>query len=294
MAETEFLPQWDRDWGSYGDLTDRARFRDFAARVGGSAYFTYLREEQGQERSWEAWHQRCRDGSLAAVFEALIRLDAGVGEDGLWGDKSPSYLCHLELIRRHFPGARVVHIVRDVRDYCLSIHKAWGKDMLRAAQRWVDRVDAVVSAEVLQVRYEDLLEDPEAQLRRVCDWLDLEFEPGMVELERSVENLGDARGKIGIQTGNRAKYLESMDPKRRVRIEALAGPTLKRLGYPVEGSSEAARLSPGRMALGQAHDGIQLVRSDAELRGWFGALRFRWRLFRETGRRERLRPGDPD
>ena len=126
------------------------------------------------------------------------------------------------------PDGRVVHIVRDVRDYCLSIHQAWRKDMLRAAQRWVDRIDAVVSEEVLQVRYEDLLENPEGELRRVCDCLDLEFEPGMVELEHSVENLGDARGKIGIQSGNRSKYLESMDPKLRERIEALAGPTLNR------------------------------------------------------------------
>jgi hypothetical protein len=293
-AETEFLPQWERDWESFGDLTDRAQFRDFAARVQGSAYFTYLREEQGRERSWEDWHHGCRDGSLPAVFEALIRLDAEVPVDGVWGDKSPGYIAHLDLIERHFPGARVVHIVRDVRDYCLSIHKAWGKDMLRAAQRWVDCIDAIAQRELLLVRYEDLLEAPEAELSRICSWLGLDFEPAMTELDHSVENLGDTRGQVGIQRENRAKYLSSMEPKMRARIEALAGPTLQRLGYSVDGVERATRLSPGRMAMGQVHDGIQLVRSDVALRGWAGALRFRWRLFRETGRREKLRSGGSD
>ena len=44
-------------------------------------------------------------------------------------------------------------IVRDVRDYCLSIQKAGGKDMLRAAQRWVDRIDAIAESYWTSPRY---------------------------------------------------------------------------------------------------------------------------------------------
>ena len=289
MAETEFLPDWERRWDGFGDLTDPERFRVFYDSVKSSAYFTYLKEEQGRDHRWQDWHARCEGGSLAEVFEGLLRMDAGVVDGGLWGDKSPGYIAHLGLIRKHFPEARIIHIVRDVRDYCMSIQKAWGKDPLRAAQRWVDRIEAIRDEDLLELHYEDLLEDPAAQLRRVCEWLSLEFESEMIQLEQAVENLGDTRGQIGIQTQNRHKYVEGMEPTLRRRIEALAGPTLERLGYPVETSAPARRLSPTRMAIGQLLDGIQLVRSDASQRGWIGAVRFRIRLFRETGRRERLR-----
>lgn len=290
-AETEFLPHWHRDWSRFGDLTDRAQFRDFYADVKDSAYFRYLKEERNHDRSWEEWHQRCANGSLPAVFEALIRIDTGMGDGGIWGDKSPGYIRHIDLIRHHFPQARIIHIVRDVRDYCLSIQKAWGKDPLRAAQRWVDAIEAIENQPLLRIRYEDLLEDPKTELSRVCDYLDIEFEESMLHLTQVTENLGDTRGKVGIQTQNRGKYLDVMAPKLRRRIESLSAPTLVRLGYPVEGHPTLRRLSPRRMALGQAYDGFQLVRSDVALRGWLGAIRFRWRIFQETGAVERLRAG---
>ena len=137
----------------------------------------------------------------------------------------------------------------------------------------------------------DLLENPKSELIRVCDYLDIDFEESMVNLTQVTENLGDTRGQVGIQRQNRGKYVNAMKPKLRHQIESLTAPTLLRLGYPVESPTTLRRLSPRRMALGQIHDGFQLVRSDVALRGWMGAIRFRWRIFRETGVVERLRSG---
>ena len=48
LAETEFMPHWHAQWDRFGDLSEPARFSAFYQEVTGSAYFTYLAEEQGQ------------------------------------------------------------------------------------------------------------------------------------------------------------------------------------------------------------------------------------------------------
>ena len=295
-AESEFLPDWARRWPSFGDLSQPEAFRHFARRVSGSAYFVFLREEQQQQVDVPMWHATCRDYSLAGVFEALMRLDGGIGPDGpgIWGDKSPGYIHRIPLLDQVFPAGRVIHIVRDCRDYAVSIHKAWGKDPLRAAQRWHDRVSLARAdgqglgpGRYLELRYEDLLDDPEATLRRAAGFVGVAFDPAMTTLARPSENLGDARGQARIVRSNTEKWRE-MDPALRGHVEAIAGETMAALGYPVSHRGRPDRLSPSRMLAGQVLDGVKLLQGDLAERGLVGAVRFRGRIFRETGTRETL------
>lgn len=294
-VETEFLPDWARRWEAFGSLTDRERFRAFYEEVTGSSYFTYMREDEGGHANAQEWFEAARGGQLSQVFEALVRLDTGAlgREDVVWGDKSPGYIQHLPLLEEHFPEARFVHIVRDVRDYALSMQKAWGKHPLRAAQRWVDGVSRahatgglLGAGRYLELRYEDLLDAPEGVLRRLCDFLEIDFTEGMLELDRSPENLGDTRGQTTIQRDNKEKWRSRMDPELREQIEALACPLLQSLGYECDHEGPALRLTRREMLAYQLLDGVNLVRADARRRGLLGALRFRTRLFKETGRVE--------
>ncbi len=298
-AETEFLPDWARRWSDWGDLSRPETFRRFYAWATRSPYFTWLSEEHGRRVGAEEWYDEIarlgRGFDLPAVFEALVRLDGAVPDGGVWGDKSPGYIAHLPLLRELFPGARAVHIVRDVRDYCLSIRRAWGKNPLRAAQRWADRVGAALDAredwgeDLLVVRYEDLIADPEPVLRRICALVERPFDPAMLELRRPTENIGDAAGARGIKSDNAGKYRSRMDPALRERVERIAGAVLARAGYPTDFPEGAERLPPRRMFAYQLADGLNLVRGDVASRGLVGALRFRWRTFRESGSWERLR-----
>ena len=185
--ESEFLPWLAHRFARFGDLRRRERFDAFYAEMLRHSYFRFQRE-QGRLIDAGRWHAACAEFSAAGVFEALMRteVDAPRGSGRIWGDKSPSYIDDLPLLKQLYPAARVLHIVRDVRDYCLSMHKAWGKDMLRAAQRWADGVrkarkdGAALGADYLELRYEDLLARTEPELRRVCAFLGVEFEPRML------------------------------------------------------------------------------------------------------------------
>lgn len=289
-AETELLPAWAADWPTGQSLSSFDAFQPWAARWQGAAFFTYLREEQRQNIDLRAWHAACPQHDLPGVFEGLVRVAAGARPEGLWGDKSPGYIAHLPLLWRLWPQARVVHIVRDVRDYVLSMQKAWGKHPVRAAQRWSDRVtEARVEgaargpARYHELHYERLITDPAAVLAEVCAFAGRAAAPGMDRLHRPAENLGRAAGATTILADNVARWRTELSPALLDAVEAVAGPTLAAAGYERATRVPERRLGAARLFAAQVQDGVSLVRFDAAERGWLGAARFRWRLFRETG-----------
>ena len=213
LNETEFLPTWERRWASFGDLSNHRRFVEFYAHVTQTFYFAYRSREHGKQIDMGTWYCACDgDFSLTNVFEALLRHDSGAGNQGIWGDKSPSYIGHIPLLMRLYPKAKIVHIVRDARDYALSIEKSFGKSRLRAAHRWSELVASAFAAEhrfpdsVHRLRYEDLLDSPEAQLKQLCHFLHVPFTETMLSLSHSPENLGDTTGARHIVGGNHSKY----------------------------------------------------------------------------------------
>ena len=288
--ETEFLPWLAHRIGRFGDLRRRERFDAFHTEMLRHSYFRY-QAERGRLIDAARWHAACADFSAAGVFEALVRTDAGVprGSGRIWGDKSPSYIDDLPLLKELYPAAKVLHIVRDVRDYCLSMRKAWGKDMLRAAQRWADGVSkarrdgAALGADYLELRYEDLLARTEEELRRTCAFLGVEFEPAMLALNRSTEDLGDARGARRVLGDNRGKFRHAMEPKTLARIEELAGTVLLECGYElVLPPRPPRRLSGVEMRLAQLRDAVQMVRANRRGWGFWRTALFHLRYFTTT------------
>jgi len=265
--ETDFLPYWLSQWQHYGDLSDESQFARFYESTLKLRY-QRRRIREGSLVSCADWYDACRSYEPAAVFEALLRSSMRAPYDSamVWGDKTPAYLTQIPLLQELFPGARFVHIIRDVRDYCLSLKNAWNKSMLRATQRWVDdvtkaRADGRSRDSYLELTYEDLLDDPAGELERICEFLGLDFEPGMDVLKRGVERKGDAKDKDYILRGNQKKYLTRMNPRTRMSIEKIAGELLSELGYEVEYAGPVRRVGAARLATLKAWDSVNLIRN---------------------------------
>ena len=125
-------------------------------------------------------------------------------------DQTPRNLYYLGEILELFGTARAVIMVRDPRDVLLSQKNRWKRRQLSAVDRRTTRRNAVRAwsgynpttisllwrsgarlaerfaqdPRVVVVRFEDLLEDPEGQTRRICSGLDLEFDPAMLDVPR--------------------------------------------------------------------------------------------------------------
>jgi hypothetical protein len=102
----------------------------------------------------------------------------------LWVDHTPKNVRHLQTLFNLFPDSRAIHIVRDGRGIAASVMPLdWGPNtIIAAAHWWVHHVAFGLAAEgyygndrVIRVRYEDLVSEPQAELRRICAWLDLDY-----------------------------------------------------------------------------------------------------------------------
>lgn len=97
---------------------------------------------------------------------------------------------NLGMVQLICPGARVVHVKRDPMDNCFSCFMAqlssiampWGTDLrnLGIAYRQYERIMAhwheVLDIPILDVQYEDLVEDTEGGIRRIIDFCGLEWD----------------------------------------------------------------------------------------------------------------------
>ncbi|MCH8237652.1 MAG: sulfotransferase, partial [Proteobacteria bacterium] len=115
------------------------------------------------------------EGALAAIARDYLGTLRAGAEDALRiTDKMPFNTLHLGQIQLLFPGARVIHCLRDpidtgmscFRQYFTSPH-AWACDLKdigryqRATMRLMDHWRGALSLPMLDVRYEDLIADQE-------------------------------------------------------------------------------------------------------------------------------------
>lgn len=131
-------------------------------------------------------------GSYAALLNYLVGGYAEFlekPETSIWVDHTPENVSYAFTLRHLFPQAKFIHIVRDGRGVASSILPLdWGPNSIEKAARWWMRmVSFGLSAEtaygpenIMRVRYEDLVTDPETTLQTLCQFLEIEYQPEMV------------------------------------------------------------------------------------------------------------------
>lgn len=280
--ETEFLIYWKTNWQKFGDLSKFDNFNRFYKKNINMSYFKMLNDRNDQI-SCVQWYNMCDKYDVSGVFEALIRHDTSAEKDTniIWGDKSPSYTKRMAELKELYPNAKIIHIVRDVRDYCLSINKAWKKNMVRAAQRWSDDVSGAIecgrnldSSSYYEIKYEALLENPEQELKKICNFLNIGYRDNMVQLSLPSENIGDAKGETKIIKGNINKYNKYLSESEIEKIERVSITLLRKLNYSTSYSGKEIKINNTRMWIYKIFDGANLIISEAKNRGVIGALKY--------------------
>jgi len=268
-AETNFFPYFiGRIPLGNGGLTNRQK-ELFKAWYFKSVFVDRM-EEFGRVIDEKKLDACLSENSWNAIFSSLIRAFAGAdGKKNIsyWGDKTPIYLRYMPLLKKEFPTARFIHIMRDPRDRALSANKAWGADPILAAARWNEQVRQAssqanaLSSDYMEVTYEKLLDAPEETMQGVARFLDVPFEDGMLELKAPVENQGDSESKTRrsaeIVRDNKHKFLAGADMSLIRKMEEVALPSMKEKRYePVTGNLD-------HRPLGRAERMLRSVKDDA-------------------------------
>jgi hypothetical protein len=170
------------------------------------------------------------------VIRAFYRLCADARGKPRWGDKTPGYVKRMRSIAGGLPEARFVHLIRDGRDVALS-RRARGmgadKPIGDVAELWQRRIENArrqakkLRGRYLELRYEDLVADPEPGLRAVCDLVGLGYDPAMLSFHEAagarLGELGDLRAEAGRPKRpgreRRAAHALAAEPPTRARTE---------------------------------------------------------------------------
>lgn len=165
-------------------------------------------------------------------------------------DKHPAYALRLPLVNRLFPNCRVIHIIRDGREVAVSMMSAkrrigFGEGEIRGATRdWVQHIrGARASANELgkerymEVRYEDLMKQPERILKEIYQFAGLSFpdhEVARIARENNIKTKQVSGGDTSLNSLRAtpgAIWKTKLSLEERWAMERMAGDLLQELGY---------------------------------------------------------------
>ena len=186
-----------------------------------------------------------RDG-FAGIVEGLLGAWTECQGKRRWGEKTPQHTLWWREIREGFPTMQVIHVVRDGRDVALSYQAAhFGpKHVYPLAKRWVEYLRVAEEAQAaladhafITIRYEDLLREPERELRRICTFLGEPFDPAMLAYHQGgaaypTDPHNEDKLRRPVLSDNAGKWASRMSGRELRIFEAVAGEALERYGYP--------------------------------------------------------------
>ncbi len=192
--------------------------------------------------------------------------ERGRSHHGLMVEKCPRNILRIPYIRSIFPEAKIIHIVRDGRDVACSMVPGIGgsdwshlkppswKDLMthysgpvRAALAWKEimeiGLDDLSRVPHLQIRYEDLVLEPEGTAERVLSYLGLRWHESVESFCKKIQNETEGSYQARHQeiwyrhdhSRRIGRWRDNLTPEEQMIIQRDTGPLLKQLGYPAEG-----------------------------------------------------------
>jgi len=186
-------------------------------------------------------------GSYGDAVRWLVRHYAatqGKPDPTRWIDHQPGHVREMDRLLAHFPTLKAIHIVRDGRAVAASIMPLlWGPNAIQsAANFWAQRVAMGMALQNFlpegcwtQVRYEDLVADSERELRRLCDFIGIRYDPAMQRGQGFAVPAftQDQHALVGRapDASRLDSWRKSLSAREIEMFEALVGPLLTYHGY---------------------------------------------------------------
>ncbi len=193
--------------------------------------------------------------TFAAFYDSLIQAlhDAypdpkveQLGTKACWSEE------FIPALARAFPEMRFVILIRDLRAVVASQNSRSGegagkRPLLFYIRQWRKSVAFAMSlaksdlaGRLLVMRYEDLIEDSDTWLTRLCDHLQVDADAAVLDPAQYSDGNETWRPNSsyeavgGIYRSSRDRWRSVLTPREIAMIDTLAGPELRALEYPTE------------------------------------------------------------
>ena len=245
MHLCDFMPLVDEH---YGDLSDD------------NLYFQLIRDVIGfQDALMVKWkdvnfdpvdiYNAVKDDDHRSVHAIAWEMLSQAGEQhdaSIVMDKSLDNIHYAAELIETRPDMLFLNVVRDPRAQVDSMNRAiiYDFDYLLNAKRWVEAFDTMNAVaekypeRVLTVRFEDFIANQEAVLRKICEFMGIEFLDNMCDISDSQEarklshlsSLWESNFSAPI-AANADKFRKNMSDDDIRMIESMAKEQMKRYGY---------------------------------------------------------------
>lgn len=167
----------------------------------------------------------------AAFFDLLAQEQGGRDEVLI-----PVMHRKLDMLLQLMPDIRLIHLLRDPRDVARSsCSLGWAGNTWYGIRHWIkterqwDKVaDRLAPEQILEVRYEDLVSDPDTWLPRLCEFVGLPYDAAMLSYPETT-----SYSKLDPSLCFQWKHKQT--PREVALVEHLIGDLLQRRGYEPSG-----------------------------------------------------------
>lgn len=183
---------WTYFYNQYGDLENNENFERCLTDMLQYKHVAFLNPEPDRIR------REFQQGSptYANLF-ALFLVHFALRENKpRWGVQTGLIERYAEQIFSSYPGAKIIHMVRDPRDRYAGSLQLWPNGKLRAGgsvSRWFYSLSLAkrnlkkYPDQYMVVRFEDLVRDTENTLRKVCVFLGEDFHSEMLLMSEALD-----------------------------------------------------------------------------------------------------------
>ncbi len=209
---------------------------------------------------------RCRVNSLVAIFVSVYDVLAQAWGCHRWCCKSMANVYYLPQINEYLSDkAKYVWLYRDGRDVANSFTKAvvGEKHFYHLAQEWAKvqslalKIRCQYPSQFFSLSYESLIFDPESTLKSLCNFLEVDYSPAMLDFHESHEALQTASSSSLWQNvtkpiikENTHNFLNYPHEDEICIFEVMAGEILDSLNYErICMKTEAHNFTPEEIAI---------------------------------------------
>lgn len=194
-----------------------------------------------------------------AVFTHFVKREVALNGKSIVCEKTPQNVFYLKEIFELYPQARILNMVRDPRAILLSQKNKWNRRKLgghymtrREAFRlrinyhpitlsrlWNAAINAVRKFQndprVLSVRFEDLLEQPENTLTKVCGHIGVHFDANMMNITQESSSIEQDSKAIGFKKERASNWQRGgLNSSERWICQHMCGENMRSYRYAAE------------------------------------------------------------
>jgi hypothetical protein len=187
---------------TFGDLSKDENFRTLASEMVLGLKTPFWGMKVNVRSIVDEIVDSVRERSFAGLYCAMFEYYAKyVGNKPRWGEKTPYNLFFIKEILEDFPNAQFIYIVRDGRDASVDyIESSFGPtNIFCAGEIWALCWNTVKpwreqlsSDQWFDIKYEELVREPERVLRDACAFLGEDYDPAMLDFHQT--DIAKARG----------------------------------------------------------------------------------------------------